>query len=104
MSGIIVMVLLLVVAVGITLYKCYKKFKSVVPRAAMDTLLIGLNFWQLTALLDRLGTDEESGKRFSEMEAGLRDPAANREDLMHKARELYRWRKGIIGRSVNERK
>ncbi|MBR9807527.1 MAG: DUF4350 domain-containing protein [Alphaproteobacteria bacterium] len=59
---------------------------------------------QLTALFDRLGPDEKTGKCFSEMEAGLRAPAANREDLMNKARDLYRWRKGIIGRSVNERK
>ncbi|KCZ51777.1 DUF4350 domain-containing protein [Hyphomonas pacifica] len=59
---------------------------------------------QLAALFDRLGPDEKTGKRFSEMEAGLRAPAANREDLMNKARDLYRWRKGIIGRSVNERK
>ena len=59
---------------------------------------------QLTGLFDRLGPEEISGKRFSEMEAGLREPAASREDLMHKARDLFRWRRGIIGRSVNERK
>ena len=59
---------------------------------------------QLVALFDRLGPDEESGKRFTDMASGLRGPAANREDLMNKARELFRWRKGIIGRSMNERK
>ena len=59
---------------------------------------------QLSELFDRLGQDTQSGKQFTEMEAGLRQPSANREDLMNKARDLYRWRKGIIGRSVNERK
>ncbi len=58
---------------------------------------------QLTALLDRLGPEEGSGKRFTDMASGLQEPAANRDDLMNKARELFRWRKGIIGRSMNER-
>jgi hypothetical protein len=58
---------------------------------------------QLTALFDRLGPEEESGKRFTDIAAGLRAPAASREDLMNKARELFRWRKGIIRRSMNER-
>lgn len=59
---------------------------------------------QLTALFDRLGPEEDSGKRFTDMASGLTGPAASREDLMNKARELFRWRKGIIGRSMNERK
>ena len=62
-----------------------------------------LNETQLTALFDRLGPEEESGKHFTDMASGLRGPATSREDLMNKARELFRWRKGIIGRSMNER-
>ena len=59
---------------------------------------------QLAALLDRLGEDEISGKRFTDFAAGLNGPADNRDDLMNKTRELFRWRQGIIGRSMNERK
>ncbi len=59
---------------------------------------------QLTALFDRLGPETVSGKTYSQMEAGLKAPAADRADLMNKARELYRWRQDIIGRSTNERK
>ena len=59
---------------------------------------------QLIALFDRLGPEAVSGKHFTEMEEGLRKPSSTQEELMHKARELYRWRKGIIGRSANERK
>jgi hypothetical protein len=58
---------------------------------------------QLTALFDRLGPETVSGKTYSQMEAGLKAPAADRADLMNKARELYRWRQDIIGRSTNER-
>ena len=59
---------------------------------------------QLSALLDRLGEEENSGRRFTDFAAGLSSPAANRDDLMTKTRELFRWRQGIIGRSMNERK
>ena len=59
---------------------------------------------QLSDLFDRLGPEEQSGKRFSQMEAGLREPAASREDLMTKARELYRWRRDILRRGTHERK
>lgn len=59
---------------------------------------------QLSELFDRLGPEELSGKRFSEMEAGLRAPAANRDDLMNKARDLFRWRRSVIGRTTHERK
>ena len=59
---------------------------------------------QLTALFDRLGPEEDSGKRFTELASGLNAPATSREDLMTRARDLFRWRKGIIGRSMNERK
>lgn len=55
---------------------------------------------QLTALFDRLGPEDVSGKTFSEIQAGLVAPAANREDLMEKARELYRWRREILGRAT----
>lgn len=59
---------------------------------------------QLTDLFDRLGPEETSGRRFSEIAAGMEDAAANREELMQGARDLFRWRRGIIGRSMNERK
>lgn len=57
---------------------------------------------QLTELFDRLGPEETSGKTFSQIEAGLRGPAASREDLMHKARDLWRWRRDILRRSMND--
>jgi hypothetical protein len=59
---------------------------------------------QLSDLFDRLGPEEQSGKRFSQMEAGLRTASASREDLMNKARELYRWRRDILRRSTHERR
>jgi hypothetical protein len=59
---------------------------------------------QLSDLFDRLGPEEQSGKRFSQMEAGLRGPSASREELMTKARELYRWRRDILRRGTHERK
>jgi hypothetical protein len=57
---------------------------------------------QLSELFDRLGPEEVSGKTFSQIEAGLRGPAASREDLMHKARDLWRWRRDILRRSMND--
>ena len=36
------------------------------------------------------------------IEAGLRGPAASREDLMYKARDLWRWRRDILRRSMND--
>tara|TARA_R110000787_G_scaffold72118_4_gene160732 strand:+ start:7061 stop:8281 length:1221 start_codon:yes stop_codon:yes gene_type:complete len=59
---------------------------------------------QLSDLFDRLGPEEQSGKRFSQMEAGLRGPSASREELMTKTRELYRWRRDILRRGTHERK
>lgn len=59
---------------------------------------------QLSELFDRLGPEEISGKTFSQIEAGLRGPAASREDLMHKARDLWRWRRDILRRSMNDPK
>jgi hypothetical protein len=56
-----------------------------------------------TALLDRLGPESVSGNLYSQMEGGLRIPAANREDLMTKARNLFRWRRDILRRSTHER-
>ncbi|HPF22563.1 MAG TPA: hypothetical protein PK417_03745 [Hyphomonas sp.] len=57
---------------------------------------------QLSALFDRLGPEETSGKTFSQIELGLRGPAANREELMQKARDLWRWRRDILRRSMND--
>lgn len=58
---------------------------------------------QLSDMFDRLGPDPETGRTFSQMEAGLKQPATSREDLMTKVRELYRWRREIIRRTMNER-
>lgn len=59
---------------------------------------------QLSALFDRLGPEEQSGKTFSQIESGLRGPSASREELMTRARDLYRWRRDILRRSTHERK
>ncbi|KCZ94451.1 hypothetical protein [Hyphomonas johnsonii] len=59
---------------------------------------------QLSALFDRLGPEDQSGKTFSQIERGLRTAATSREDLMTKARELYRWRRDILRRSTHEHK
>ena len=59
---------------------------------------------QLSALFDRLGPEEQSGKTFSQIERGLRTASASREELMTRARELYRWRRDILRRSTHERK
>ncbi|HRJ02484.1 MAG TPA: hypothetical protein PKV67_17190 [Hyphomonas sp.] len=58
---------------------------------------------QLSDMFDRLGPDAETGRTFSQMEAGLKQPATGRDDLMTKVRELYRWRKEIIRRTMHER-
>jgi hypothetical protein len=58
---------------------------------------------QTSDMFDRLGPDPETGRVFSQMEAELKEPAASREDLLAKARALYRWRKEIIRRTLNER-
>lgn len=58
---------------------------------------------QLTEIFDHLGPDPETGRTFSQMEAELKQPAASREDLLAKARGLYRWRKDVIRRTLNER-
>ncbi|MEZ6002195.1 DUF4350 domain-containing protein [Hyphomonas sp.] len=57
---------------------------------------------QLSELFDRLGPEDVSGKTFSQIEAGMRGPAASREHLMHKARDLWRWRRDILRRSMND--
>jgi hypothetical protein len=59
---------------------------------------------QLSALFDRLGPEEQSGKTFSQIERGLRTASASREELMTRARELYRWRRDILRRGTHERK
>jgi hypothetical protein len=59
---------------------------------------------QLSALFDRLGPEEQSGKTFSQIESGLRGPSASREELMTRARDLYRWRRDILRRNTHERK
>jgi hypothetical protein len=58
---------------------------------------------QLSDLFDRLGPDPDTGRVFSQMEAELREPATGRDDLLAKARALYRWRKEVIRRTLHER-
>lgn len=58
---------------------------------------------QLSDMFDRLGPDPETGRTFSQMEAGLKQPATSRDDLLTKVREVYHWRKEIIRRTMNER-
>jgi len=58
---------------------------------------------QVSDMFDRLGPDPETGRVFSQMEAELKQPATGREDLLAKTRVLYRWRKDIIRRTLNER-
>lgn len=58
---------------------------------------------QTSDMFDRLGPDPETGRVFSQMEAELKEPAASRDDLLAKTRALYRWRKEIIRRTLNER-
>jgi len=48
---------------------------------------------ELSALLDRLGPDKDSGQSWSQMADGLRAPSKTRDDLLNKAQRLYRWRK-----------
>lgn len=58
---------------------------------------------QVSDMFDRLGPDSETGRVFSQMEADLKQPASSRDDLLAKARALYRWRKEIIRRTLHER-
>ncbi|MFN3911176.1 DUF4350 domain-containing protein [Hyphomonas sp.] len=58
---------------------------------------------QVSGLFDRLGPDPETGRVFSQMEAELKEPATSRDDLLAKARALYRWRKEVIRRTLHER-
>lgn len=58
---------------------------------------------QVSDMFDRLGPDPDTGRVFSQMEAELKEPAASRDDLLAKTRALYRWRKEIIRRTLNER-
>ncbi|MGA1342880.1 MAG: DUF4350 domain-containing protein [Hyphomonas sp.] len=62
-----------------------------------------LNEAQVSDLFDRLGPDPETGRIFSQIEAQLKEPATGRDDLLAKARELYRWRRQIIRRTRHER-
>ena len=62
-----------------------------------------LNEAQVSELFDRLGPDTETGRVFSQMEAELKEPATGRDDLLAKTRALYRWRKEVIRRTLNER-
>ncbi len=66
-----------------------------VPKTMTDT--------EITQLFDKLGTETQSGKTFSQIEAGLQAPASSRDDLMNKVRTLFRWRRDILRRAMHER-
>ncbi|MEZ5945732.1 MAG: hypothetical protein R3C13_12135 [Hyphomonas sp.] len=59
---------------------------------------------QLSALFDRLGPEDQSGKTFSQIASSLKTTTPNRETLLHSARELWRWRHDILRRSPNDPK
>jgi hypothetical protein len=48
---------------------------------------------ETNALLDRMGEQSGLESRYRDLQAGLSQPARSREDLKHKARALWRWRK-----------
>jgi hypothetical protein len=55
----------------------------------------------LSALFDKLGPEKQSGKSFSQLEAGFDTPLGSRDDMMNKARALFRWRRDVIGSKLN---
>ncbi|MCI4646212.1 MAG: hypothetical protein MRY64_15630 [Hyphomonadaceae bacterium] len=55
------------------------------PRSLTET--------ELAQMFDRMGA--EDAEKFTQLEASLHQPAASREDLMDKARRLWRWHKEI---------
>ena len=48
---------------------------------------------ETNALLDRLSADDEAGPSWAQLRDDLNKPASSRDDLLQKARRLYRWRK-----------
>ena len=48
---------------------------------------------ETNALLDRLSADDETGPSWAQLRDDLNKPASSRDDLLQKARRLYRWRK-----------
>ena len=59
---------------------------------------------QLTKLFDRLGPEERTQCRFSDLAADLSSPIASRHDLLQNIRNLYRWRQQVLRRTTYERK
>ena len=48
---------------------------------------------ETNALLSRLNADDDAGPDWSQLRDDLKTPASNRDDLLQKARRIYRWRK-----------
>lgn len=48
---------------------------------------------ETNALLDRIGRGDESAPAWAQLRDDLKTPARSRDDLMQKARRIYRWRK-----------
>ena len=64
-------------------------------KAALKSLGITRNLdeAQINALLDRIDKDDDSVEGWSTLRAALGKPAQSRDDLLQKARRIYRWRK-----------
>ncbi len=64
-------------------------------KAALKSLGIthNLDDAQINALLDRIDKDDDTAEHWSALRDALSQPAHNRDDLLQKARRLYRWRK-----------
>ncbi|MFN7054752.1 DUF4350 domain-containing protein [Hyphomonas sp.] len=58
---------------------------------------------QITEMFDRFGPAPGSEQAFSDLEAGLREPATSRDALVERARNLYHWHKAILRRTLHER-
>ncbi len=63
----------------------------------------GMTDTQLAELFDRLGNNADEEAKFSDLEVEMRASVASRSELMNKARRLYRWRREILRRHMNER-
>ena len=70
-------------------------YLSLTRRALLRDLALPktLNETELRALLDRMGRQAGLEQDWSEIGGGLSEPAGSRDELRHKARALWRWRK-----------
>ncbi len=64
-------------------------------KAALRTLGITKNLSdaEINALLERIDKDNDTSENWMKLEEALSQPANSRDDLLYKARRIYRWRK-----------